>query len=91
MVYPVEVRQTADSDVLRRLAPRTILAVRVDRSDYKKVVIDWRQPIRTASGLPQLLEAVEGELRTWRRLTRWSCPGVRRRLSVRGRHDLLSG
>jgi hypothetical protein len=44
--YPVELKQTVDPELLDRLAPGVIVAVRVDRENYKKVVIDWQEPIR---------------------------------------------
>ncbi|MEO6164748.1 MAG: hypothetical protein ABIP88_11495, partial [Candidatus Binatia bacterium] len=44
--YPVEVKQAVDPELLQRLAPGAVVAIRVDRSDHKKVVIDWRDPIR---------------------------------------------
>jgi hypothetical protein len=44
--YPVEVKQAVDPELLDRLAPGIIVAVRVDRENHKKVVIDWREPIR---------------------------------------------
>jgi hypothetical protein len=48
-VYPVEIRQTVDPNLLSQLAPGVVVGVRVDQSDRKKVVIDWRQPIRHAT------------------------------------------
>ena len=47
--YPVEIKQIVDPELVERLAAGTVLGVRVGRSDYKKVVIDWRAPIRTAT------------------------------------------
>jgi len=44
--YPVELKQTVDPELLDRLAPGVIVAVRVDRENHKKVVIDWQEPIR---------------------------------------------
>ena len=44
--YPVEVKQAVDPELLDRLAPGVIVAVRVDLENHKKVVIDWREPIR---------------------------------------------
>ncbi len=44
--YPVELKQAVDPELLDRLAPGVIVAVRVDRENHKKVVIDWREPIR---------------------------------------------
>ncbi len=49
-LYPVEVKQAVDPELLARLAPGAVVAVRVDPLDRKKVVIDWRQPIREAEG-----------------------------------------
>lgn len=46
---PVEVRQAVAPDVLERLAPGVVVAVRIDRADARKVVIDWRQAVRTAT------------------------------------------
>ena len=47
--YPVEVKQAVDPELLDRLAPGVIVAVRVDRENHKKVVIDWREPIRATT------------------------------------------
>ena len=47
--YPVQIKQVVDPELLQRLAPGTVLGVRVGRSEYKKVVIDWREPIHTAT------------------------------------------
>jgi hypothetical protein len=44
--YPVEIKQAVDPELLDRLAPGIIVAVRVDRENHKKVVIDWGEPIR---------------------------------------------
>jgi hypothetical protein len=44
--YPVEIKQAVDPELLQRLAPGVVVAVRVGREDHKKVVIDWRQPGR---------------------------------------------
>ena len=44
--YPVELKQTVDSELLDRLAPGAIVGVRVDRENHKKVVIDWSEPVR---------------------------------------------
>lgn len=49
-VYPVEIKQAVDPHMLARLAPGVVVGVRVDRQDRKKVVIDWREPVRTAAG-----------------------------------------
>lgn len=59
-VYPVEIKQAVDPHVLPRLAPGTIVAVRVDPSNRKKVVIDWRQPIRAAVEAAGGARATEG-------------------------------
>ena len=53
--YSVELKQTVDPELLDRLAPGVIVAVRVDRENHKKVVIDWREPIRAT------LDAAGGE------------------------------
>ncbi len=42
--YPVEIKQIVDPELLERLASGKVVAVRVDRQDHKKVVIDWREP-----------------------------------------------
>ena len=42
----MELKQAVDPELLDRLAPGVIIAVRVDRENHKKVVIDWREPIR---------------------------------------------
>ena len=44
--YLVEIRQTVAPDVLERLAPGTVVGVRVDPSERGRVVIDWRRPIK---------------------------------------------
>ena len=44
--YPVELKQSVDPELLQRLTPGAVVEIRVDRSDHKKVVIDWREPIR---------------------------------------------
>lgn len=49
-VYPVEVKQAVDPDLLARLAPGAVVAVRVDPMDRKRAVIDWRQPVHGATG-----------------------------------------
>ena len=46
---PVEVTQAVAPDVLERLAPGVVVAVRIDRSNASRVVIDWRQAARTAT------------------------------------------
>jgi hypothetical protein len=51
-VYPVEIKQAVDPDLLPRLAPGVVVGVRVDPLNRTKVVIDWAQPIRTAAGAP---------------------------------------
>ncbi len=48
-VYPVEIKQAVDPELLARLAPGTVVGVRVDPLNRKNVVIDWRQPIRAAT------------------------------------------
>jgi hypothetical protein len=48
-VYPVEIKQAVEPDLLARLAPGVVVGVRVDRSNRTHVVIDWRQPIRSAT------------------------------------------
>ncbi len=77
-VYPVEVKQAVDPDLLPRLAPGVVVAVRVDRLDRKKVVIDWREPVRTATG-ETVDQSVAGAAQTptakrslWPFL-RWAC------------------
>jgi hypothetical protein len=47
--YPVGIKQAVDPELLRRLAPGVVVAVRVHREDHKKVVIDWREPGRPAT------------------------------------------
>lgn len=47
--YPVEIKQAVDPELLQRLAPGVVVAVRVGREDHKKVVIDWREPGRPAT------------------------------------------
>jgi len=49
-VYPVEIKQTVDPEILARLTPGVVVGVRVDPLDRKQVVIDWRQPVRGATG-----------------------------------------
>ena len=49
-VYPVEIKQAVDPETLARLVPGMVVSVRADRLDRKKVVIDWREPVRTAAG-----------------------------------------
>jgi len=44
--YPVEIKQAVDPDFLQRLAPGTVVDVRVDRKNPKKVVISWRDVVR---------------------------------------------
>ena len=46
--YPVEIKQVVEPDLLDRLAPGITVGVRVDRENPKKVVVDWREPIRAA-------------------------------------------
>jgi hypothetical protein len=43
--YTVDLKQAVDPELLERLSPGSIVAIRVDREHYKKVVIDWRDPI----------------------------------------------
>jgi len=50
--YPVEIKQAIRPDLCATLAPGSNVRVRVDRSDRSKVVIDTREPIRIAQGLP---------------------------------------
>ncbi|HXG03486.1 MAG TPA: DUF3592 domain-containing protein [Candidatus Binatia bacterium] len=45
-LYPARVTQAVDPAVLGRLAPGAVVGVRVDPADRKRVVIDWREPIR---------------------------------------------
>jgi len=47
---PVELKQVVDPELLDRLAPGVVVAVRVDRENHKKVVIDWRAPIQGSRG-----------------------------------------
>lgn len=49
-VYPVEIKAAVDPAMLARLVPGMVVSVRADRQDRKKVVIDWREPVRTAAG-----------------------------------------
>lgn len=49
-VYAVEIKQAVDPDLLAQLAPGAVVAVRVDPLDRKRVVIDWRQPVRSHEG-----------------------------------------
>jgi hypothetical protein len=51
-VWPVDIKQAVDPDVLERLAPGAVVAVRVDPTDRMKVVIDWGQPIRGVPATP---------------------------------------
>lgn len=77
-VYPVEIRQAVDPDVLAPLAPGLIVGVPVDRQDRKKVVIDWREPVRTAAGatvdreLTAAAPAATARRSLWPFL-RWAC------------------
>jgi hypothetical protein len=43
--YPVEIKQAVEPELLERLSPGSVVAVRVGRENHKKVVIDWREPI----------------------------------------------
>jgi len=58
MAYTVEIKQAVDPELLQRLAPGTVLKVRVDRENHKKVVIDWRGEIRESN---DAAVAVSGE------------------------------
>jgi len=51
-VYPVVTKQAVDPDLLARLGPGSVVAVRVNPLNRKKVVIDWRQPIAAATQAP---------------------------------------
>jgi hypothetical protein len=46
--FPAEARQVVDPELLPRLAPGTVVAVRVAPGDRRRVVIDWRQPPQPA-------------------------------------------
>jgi hypothetical protein len=48
-VYTVEIKQAVDPALLTRLSAGTAVAVRVDPTNRTKVVIDWRQPIRSTT------------------------------------------
>ena len=48
-VYPVDIKQAVDPELLAQLAPGVVVSVRVDHLNRKNVVIDWRQPIRNAT------------------------------------------
>jgi hypothetical protein len=65
--YPVDVTQAVDPEMLTRLGPGAVVGVRIDRSNHKKVVIDWRQPVQDAPGAV-LMPATRTPLRP---LLRW--------------------
>jgi hypothetical protein len=44
-VYPVELKQAVEPDLLDRLHPGVVVGVRVDRKNPKKVVVDWSKTI----------------------------------------------
>jgi len=46
MAYPMTVKQAVDPELLRRLAPGVVVGVRVARRNHRKVVTDWREPVR---------------------------------------------
>jgi hypothetical protein len=48
----VTIKQAVRPDVLRRLAPGTIINVRVAASDRRRVVIDWREWIPEPAATP---------------------------------------
>jgi Protein of unknown function (DUF3592) len=50
--YPVELKQVVDPELLDRLAAGAIVAVRIDRENHRKVVIDWGEPIRPSHDAP---------------------------------------
>jgi uncharacterized protein DUF3592 len=56
--YPVEHMQAVEPEVLERLAPGSVVAVRVHREDHKKVAIDWGEPGRSAAD-PAVTEPAE--------------------------------
>jgi hypothetical protein len=43
--YPVDIKQAVEPELLERLSPGSVVTVRVDRENHKKVVIDWQEPI----------------------------------------------
>ncbi|MGH7770066.1 MAG: hypothetical protein ACREQP_21660 [Candidatus Binatia bacterium] len=61
--YPVDIKQAVEPELLERLSPGSVVAVRVDRENHKKVVIDWQEPTRvadeTAVGLSSEKEPAE--------------------------------
>ena len=57
--YPVELKQAVDPELLDRLAPGVIVAVRIDRENHKKVVIDWQEPIRATHDAGQQATATQ--------------------------------
>jgi hypothetical protein len=58
--YPIEIKQAVDPKLLQRLAPGVVVGLRVDREKHKKVVIDWREPIRAATDADKDLRMTEG-------------------------------
>jgi hypothetical protein len=44
--YTADIKQAVEPELLERLSPGSVVAVRVDRENHKKVVIDWSEPIR---------------------------------------------
>jgi hypothetical protein len=48
--YTVDVKQAVDPELLERLSPGSVVTVRVDRENHKKVVMDWREPIGESHG-----------------------------------------
>lgn len=68
--YPVEIKQAVDPELLERLAPGVVVAVRVDRSDHKKVAIDWREPAQAgaqpAGGAPAASQSETAPSGYWR-------------------------
>ena len=49
-VYPAEIRQAVDPVRLERLAPGSVVAVRVDPANRARVVIDWREAPPPSAG-----------------------------------------
>lgn len=82
-VYSVAIKQAVDPELLARLAPGAVVAVRVDPSQRTNVVIDWRQPIRAATdaaarqsvteSTPTAAEARSTRTRSPWPLLRWLC------------------
>jgi hypothetical protein len=56
--YPVEHIQAVEPEVLERLSPGVVVAVRVHRENHKKVAIDWRAPGRPPAD-PAVAEPLE--------------------------------